>query len=122
MVDITPKRNDTHKVYKVDNYIITMALNHDASLLAVAFGRKIALLSNWFSGKLTLLGTTTEVTNFTSLDSMDDAQISYLSTKGLMPKSPLGLPQNIYFLDEYNLIVFFLHRVMYVVCYGPGIC
>jgi hypothetical protein len=33
-----------------------MALNHDASLLAVAFGRKIALLSNWFSGGLSLLG------------------------------------------------------------------
>ena len=49
-----------------------------------------------------------------SLDSRDDIQISYLSTRGLMPKSSLGVPQNLYFLDEYTVVVFFLHRVMYV--------
>lgn len=88
------QRNDTQKMFKLNNYVVTMALNHDASLLAVAFGRKVALLSNWLS------------------DSVEDVQVSYLATRSLTPKNSLGLAQNIYFLDEYTLLVFFLHQAI----------
>jgi hypothetical protein len=115
IADLKIKQKDTHRVLKVDNYIVAMALHDDASLLAVAFGTKVALLSNWLSGKW--LPHTVHIAYisyfFAYVDSGEDVQMSYLSANSFVPKSPLALPQDLYFVDEHTLVVIFIHRVMY---------
>ena len=110
---LTIKAHDVHKVCKVKNYIITMALNHDASLLAIAFGRRIAILSDWLSGSAHYFAKFPGFDILLDFEKTSQLQVSYLSTKGVVPKTSLGLPQNMHFIDKDTLLVFFLHQVMY---------
>jgi hypothetical protein len=99
-----------------------MTLNHDGSLLAVAFGKKIALLSNWLSGKWFEIFAQSFAGFDVLLDSDDNAQVSYLSMNGLVSEKLLGIPQNIHFLDEFTILVSFLERVMYVTHSFVNLC